>query len=125
MTEFDVALHRALKKFQSAGSVQVKETPPHGEPADLTVAIATYDDFDGAYFTIHSILVHHREILDRVEFVLLDNNPEGCRRRCSNRLPVTSIGSATFRSPTFDRLRCGTSCSARQQESTSWSSTPT
>ena len=77
MTEFDVALHRALKKFQSAGSVQVQETPPHGEPADLTVAIATYDDFDGAYFTIHSILVHHREILDRVEFVLLDNNPEG------------------------------------------------
>ncbi|MGR6581880.1 glycosyltransferase [Rhodococcus qingshengii] len=77
MTEFDVALHRALKKFQSAGSVQVKETPPHGEPADLTVAIATYDDFDGAYFTIHSILVHHREVLDRVEFVLLDNNPEG------------------------------------------------
>ena len=52
MTEFDVALHRALKKFQSAGSVQVKETPPHGEPADLTVAIATYDDFDGAYFTM-------------------------------------------------------------------------
>ncbi|MET0796043.1 MAG: glycosyl transferase family 2, partial [Rhodococcus sp. (in: high G+C Gram-positive bacteria)] len=77
MTEFDVALHRALKNLQSAGPVQVKETPPHGKPADLTIAIATYDDFDGAYFTIHSILVHHREILDRVEFVLLDNNPEG------------------------------------------------
>ena len=125
MTEFDVALHRALKKFQSAGSVQVKETPPHGEPADLTVAIATYDDFDGAYFTIHSILVHHREVLDRVEFVLLDNNPEGLPAPMLESFAGISIGSATFRSPTFDRLRCGTSCSARQQESTSWSSTLT
>ncbi|NMM91641.1 glycosyl transferase family 2 [Rhodococcus sp. SRB_17] len=77
MSEFDVALHRALKKLQSAGAVEVKETPPHGESVDLTIAIATYDDFDGAYFTIHSILTHHREVLDRVEFVLLDNFPEG------------------------------------------------
>ncbi|WP_415395431.1 glycosyltransferase family 2 protein [Rhodococcus globerulus] len=77
MSEFDAALHRALKKLQSAGTVKVKETPPHGNPVDLTIAIATYDDFDGAYFTIHSILTHHREVLDRVEFVLLDNFPEG------------------------------------------------
>lgn len=77
MSEFDATLHRALKKLQSAGTVKVKETPPHGKPVDLTIAIATYDDFDGAYFTIHSILTHHREVLDRVEFVLLDNFPEG------------------------------------------------
>lgn len=77
MSEFDAELHRALKKLQSAGPVEVRETPPHGQSVDLTIAIATYDDFDGAYFTIHSILAHHREVLDRVEFVLLDNFPEG------------------------------------------------
>jgi hypothetical protein len=77
MSELDAALHRALKKLQSTGTVSVKETPPHGQSVDLTIAIATYDDFDGAYFTIHSILTHHREVLDRVEFVLLDNFPEG------------------------------------------------
>ncbi|MCJ0907144.1 glycosyltransferase [Rhodococcus sp. ARC_M6] len=77
MSEFDIALHRALKLLQSTDAVEVQETPPHGESVDLTIAIATYDDFDGAYFTIHSILTHHREVLDRVEFVLLDNFPEG------------------------------------------------
>jgi Glycosyl transferase family 2 len=77
MSAFDVAVETALKAMQSAGVVDVEETAPHGEPVDLTIAIATYDDFDGAYFTIHSILVHHREVLDRVEFVLLDNYPEG------------------------------------------------
>lgn len=41
----------------------------------LTIGMATYDDFDGCYFTIHSIRLYHSEILDDVEFLILDNNP--------------------------------------------------
>lgn len=39
--------------------------------------MATYDDFDGVYFTIQSIRLFHKEILDRVEFIIIDNNPSG------------------------------------------------
>ena len=43
----------------------------------LTIGMATYDDFDGCYFTIHSIRLYHPEILDDVEFLIIDNNPAG------------------------------------------------
>ena len=42
----------------------------------LTIGMATHDDYDGVYFTIQSIRMHHPEILDQVEFVIIDNNPE-------------------------------------------------
>lgn len=39
--------------------------------------MATYDDFDGVYFTIQSLRMHHDICnTDRVEFVVLDNNPD-------------------------------------------------
>jgi len=41
----------------------------------LTIGLCVYDDFDGAYFTIQSLRVHHREILDRLEFVIINNSP--------------------------------------------------
>ncbi len=51
-------------------------TPPRG-PAELTVGIATYDDFDGAWFTIASLRLHHRALMHRLEILLLDDHPEG------------------------------------------------
>ena len=41
----------------------------------LTIGLCVYDDFDGAYFTIQSLRVHHREVLDRLEFVIINNSP--------------------------------------------------
>lgn len=43
----------------------------------LTIGIATYDDFDGAYFTVTSLLMHHRRAMERCEIVILDNHPQG------------------------------------------------
>jgi hypothetical protein len=43
----------------------------------LTIGMATYDDYDGVYFSIQSIRMHHPEILEHVEFVVIDNNPAG------------------------------------------------
>ena len=34
----------------------------------LTVAMATYDDFDGVYFTVQSICVFHPEVADEIDF---------------------------------------------------------
>jgi len=41
----------------------------------LTIGLCVYDDFDGAYFTIQSLRMHHREVLDKIEFVIINNNP--------------------------------------------------
>lgn len=41
----------------------------------LTIAMATYDDYDGVYFTVQSIRLY--QALHDVEFVILDNNPDG------------------------------------------------
>ena len=41
----------------------------------LTIGLCVYDDFDGAYFTLQSLRMHHSEILDRLEFIIINNNP--------------------------------------------------
>jgi hypothetical protein len=43
----------------------------------LTIGMATFDDFDGVYFTIQSLRMHHRDIMDKCEIVVIDNNPNG------------------------------------------------
>ena len=37
--------------------------------------MATYDDFDGIYFTIQSIRMYHPDVIDSIEFLIVDNNP--------------------------------------------------
>lgn len=43
----------------------------------LTIGMATYDDFDGIFFSIKAIRLYHPEILKDVEFLIIDNNPDG------------------------------------------------
>jgi glycosyltransferase involved in cell wall biosynthesis len=43
----------------------------------LTIGMATYDDYDGVYFTLQSIRLYHPEILDDAEFLVVDNHPDG------------------------------------------------
>jgi hypothetical protein len=44
----------------------------------LTIGMATYDDFDGVFFTIQSLRMYHRICnTDEVEFVVIDTNPDG------------------------------------------------
>lgn len=42
----------------------------------LTIGMATYDDYDGVYFTIQSLMMYHK-ILKNIEYEILviDNNP--------------------------------------------------
>lgn len=41
----------------------------------LTIGMATHDDFDGLYFSIQNIRMFHKEVLNDIEFVIVDNNP--------------------------------------------------
>ncbi|MCL7999849.1 glycosyltransferase [Brucella sp. 21LCYQ03] len=43
----------------------------------LTIGMATYDDFDGVYFTLQALRMYHPEIANDVEFLVVDNNPDG------------------------------------------------
>lgn len=43
----------------------------------LTIGMAVYDDYDGVYFSVMSILLYHRECLEYIDFVIIDNNPKG------------------------------------------------
>ena len=47
----------------------------------LTIGMATFDDYDGLFFTIQSIRMFHKEILDDIEFVIIDNNPNSVHGR--------------------------------------------
>jgi hypothetical protein len=41
----------------------------------LTVGMATHDDYDGLYFTIQAIRLYNPEVLNNLEFIIVDNNP--------------------------------------------------
>lgn len=44
----------------------------------LTIGMATYDDYDGTFFTIQSLRMYHPICeTDNVEIIILDNNPDG------------------------------------------------
>ncbi|WP_307873786.1 MULTISPECIES: PqqD family protein [unclassified Frankia] len=43
----------------------------------LCVGMATYDDFDGVWFTIQAIRLYKSEVSAELSFVVIDNHPEG------------------------------------------------
>jgi hypothetical protein len=45
--------------------------------AKLTIGMATYDDYDGVYFSLQAIRLFHPEILADVSFLVIDNHPDG------------------------------------------------
>jgi hypothetical protein len=55
----------------------IPEATPRGEPKFLTIGMTTHNDYDGCYFTIQAIRLYHSEILDEVEFIVIDNDPAG------------------------------------------------
>jgi hypothetical protein len=49
----------------------------------LTVGMATYDDFDGAYFSIQSLKLYHDIFSSNdAEIIVIDNNPDGEHGKC-------------------------------------------
>lgn len=48
--------------------------PPATKTPKLTVGMAVYDDYDGAFFTLQSLRLHHD--LSQVELLVIDNAPQ-------------------------------------------------
>ena len=79
----------------------------------LTIGMATHNDYDGVYFTIQSIRMFHPEILDDIEFVIIDNDPKGKSgnavrnltdwiREPFQYLPFTNHQSSTIKNKIFE-----------------------
>ena len=43
----------------------------------LTIGMATYDDYNGVYFTVQALRLYHAEVMRDVEILVVDNNPGG------------------------------------------------
>src|ERR1039457_6876431 len=70
---------RFLEKLVSAeeASRQIPGMTPQCEHHRLCVGMATFDDFDGVWFTIQAIRLFHPEVADKLSFLIIDNHPEG------------------------------------------------
>ena len=55
----------------------IPDTTPKGKKKRLAIGMATYDDFDGVYFTVQAIRLYHPEITDDTEIIVIDNHPDG------------------------------------------------
>lgn len=82
--------------------------------------MATYDDFDGVYFSIQAARLYHPEVFDDLEFIVIDNNPTSAHgkevktfveqhlRDSDNNaigryFPVTDRVSTAVRNETFEK----------------------
>lgn len=82
----DLALQGTIE-FRQASQLPKLTKPNKG--AKLCIGMATYDDYDGVYFSIQAIRLYHPEVMNDVEFVVLDNNPTGV---CAE--PLKSLGDS-------------------------------
>lgn len=59
----------------------------------LTVGMATYDDFDGVFFSIQALRMFHEPCMDgKAEFVVLDGNPNGEHGKACKNFVTNSVG---------------------------------
>jgi len=61
----------APKKYEIPGPT------PRGSVRKLTVGMATYDDYDGVYFSLQALRLYHPEIIEETSFLVIDNHPDG------------------------------------------------
>jgi UDP-glucose-4-epimerase GalE len=114
----DIAMQTGQSPFEApsvAASAPIREPQPARDVKKLTIGMATYDDYDGVYFTLQAIRVYHPEILAEVEFVVVDNNPEGACGRALRELanwipnlryvPKGDISGTAIRDRVFQEAR--------------------
>lgn len=75
----------------------------------LTIGMATFDDFDGVYFSLQALRVYHADVLQDAELIVIDNKPNGCRHTAkaandakARYVKMTKPGTAAPRQHLFD-----------------------
>jgi len=81
----------------------------------MTIGMAAYDDFDGVYFTIQALRIYHPDVRNKIEIVLVDNNPDGPAHQAlkdfiksvpnARYIPKTDKSGTAIRNCVFDEAR--------------------
>lgn len=87
----------------------------------LTIGMATYDDYDGVYFSVQAIRLFHPEITELSEILIIDNNPggpcaealralarsvPGCTYLANGTVSGTAVRDAIFQEAKTDYVLC-------------------
>lgn len=88
---------------------EIPSPTPRRNPVKLTIGMATYDDYDGVYFTLQALRIYHPEIVDDAEFIVVDNHPDGA---CAVALKALETCIPNYRYIP-EPARCGTSVKGR------------
>lgn len=62
----------------------------------LTIGMACYDDFNGVYFTIQALRMFHADAMDDVEFLVVDNHPDGAEGQAVRDFLATGLPNARY-----------------------------
>lgn len=73
----------------------------------LTIGMATYDDYDGVYFSVMALRLYHPEIAAEIEIVVVDNHPSG---PCAGDLQALANWIPNYRYIPFDRVQGTAAC---------------
>lgn len=68
----------------------------------LSIGMATYDDYDGVYFSVQAIRLYHPEVTDCTEILVLDNHPSGL---CAKALKDLERKVAGYRYVPYERTQ--------------------
>src|ERR1700675_1402777 len=74
-------------------------TPRKNANKKLTIGMATYDDYDGVYFSLQALRLYHPEILEETDFVVVDNPPDG---PCAEALKALEESTPNYRYVPFN-----------------------
>jgi hypothetical protein len=83
---------------------------PARKPGKLTIGMATFDDYDGVYFSLQALRIYHPEIVAQTDFLVIDNNPDG---PCGEALKALEESTPNYRYVPFQE-RSGTAASKDQ-----------
>ena len=114
-------LYQALYDRDTPAPAPAVSTTRSRSPTKLTIGMATYDDFDGVYFSVQALQLYHPEVTQETEILVVDNNPngicsqalqdfgnsiEGYRYLPSREIQGTSIRDLIFREAESDYVLC-------------------
>jgi hypothetical protein len=75
--EANAAFEAGVTSKPQAPAASIPAATPKKGPVRLTIGMATYDDYDGVYFTVQALRMYHPAVLKDTEFLVIDNHPEG------------------------------------------------
>lgn len=70
-------LRAAPEPTSGSDTAPLESTERGTDEKVLTIGMATYEDYDGVYFSLQALRLYHPEVMDEVDLLVVDNNPEG------------------------------------------------